>query len=133
MTMAKAQILVVEDDNIVVMELRDRLQSLGYAVSAVASYGGEAIATAGETHPDVVLMDIRLKGDMDGIEAAAEIRARFDIPVVYLTALADEGTLQRAKATEPYGYISKPFGERELHTAIETALRKYQKGRNARG
>ena len=97
--MTNAQILIVEDDYIVVMDLRDRLQSLGYAIVAVASYGEEAIEKAAETRPDLVLMDIRLKGDMDGIEAAAEIRARFDIPVVYLTAYVDEATLQRAKLT----------------------------------
>jgi CheY-like chemotaxis protein/pSer/pThr/pTyr-binding forkhead associated (FHA) protein len=121
---AKAQILVVEDDTIVVMELQDRLQSFGYAVSAVASSGEEAIKKAGDKRPDLVLMDIRLKGEMDGIEAALEIWARFDIPVIYLTALADEGTLQRAKITEPYGYIVKPFEEKTLHSAIEIALHK---------
>ncbi len=127
--MAKAQILVVEDDNIVVMELRDRLQGMGYAVCAVASYGEEAIQKAGEARPDLVLMNIRLKGDMDGIEATKEISARFDIPVVYLTALTDENTLQRAKLTEHYGYISKPFDERELQTAIETALNRHGGGK----
>ena len=124
--MAKAQILIVEDDNIVVMELRNRLQSLGYAVSGVASYGEEAIAKAGEVRPDLVLMDIRLKGAVDGIEAAEEIRARFDIPVVYLTAYADEDTLQRAKVTEPYGYVIKPFQERELYSTVEIALYKHK-------
>jgi CheY-like chemotaxis protein len=119
---AKARVLVVEDDNITVMELRDRLQSLGYVVSGVASYGEEAIEKAGEMHPDLVLMDIRLKGDMDGIEAAEEISARFDIPVVYLTALADENTLQRAELTKHYGYVGKPFDERQLHTTIKKAI-----------
>jgi len=127
--MAKAQIMVVEDDNIVVMELRDRLQSLGYAVSGVASYGEEAVVKAGEMYPDLVLMDIRLKGNMDGIEAAEEIIARFDIPVVYLTALADKNTLQRAELTKHYGYIGKPFDERELRAAIETALHQHEVGR----
>ena len=124
--MDKAQILVVEDDNIVVMELEDTLQNLGYAVSAVASYGEEAIEKAAERRPDLVLMDIRLKGDVNGIDAAEEIRERFDIPVVYLTAYADEDTLQRAKITEPYGYIVKPFEERELRSAIEMALYKHK-------
>jgi putative nucleotidyltransferase with HDIG domain len=124
--MAKAQILVVEDDNIVVMELRDRLQRLGYAIAGVASYGEEAIEKAGGERPDLVLMDIRLKGQVDGIEAAEEIRTRFGIPVVYLTAYTDEDTLQRAKVTEPYGYIIKPFQERDLHTGIEVALYKHQ-------
>ena len=124
--MAKPQILIVEDDSIVVMELQDRLQSLGYAVAAVASSGKEAIEKAAETRPDLVLMDIRLKGDMNGIEAAKEIRVCFDIPVIYLTAHADENTLQRAKATAPYGYILKPFEERELRSNIEIALYKYE-------
>jgi CheY-like chemotaxis protein len=125
--MAKAQILIVENDNIIVMELRDRLQSLGYAVSAVTSYGEEAIAEAEKTHPDLVLMNIRLKGHIDGIEAAEEIRDRFDIPVVYLTALTDQDTLQRAKMTEPYGYIIKPFSERQLQATIKMALGKHEK------
>jgi CheY-like chemotaxis protein len=128
---AKARILIVEDDNIVVLELRDRLRSLGYIVSGVASYGKEAIEKAAETRPDLVLMDIRLKGDMDGIEAAEEIISRFDIPVVYLTALADENTLHRAKVTEPDGYISKPFDEKELWAVIETALHRHEVGRKS--
>ena len=124
--MAKAQIMVVEDEAIVAEDIQTRLTSLRYAVSAVVSSGDEAIAKAGETRPDLVLMNIRLKEDMDGIEAAEEIRARFDIPVVYLTAYADEDTLQRAKITEPCGYIIKPFQERELHIAIEMALYKHK-------
>jgi CheY-like chemotaxis protein/pSer/pThr/pTyr-binding forkhead associated (FHA) protein len=124
--MAKAQILVVEDDVVVVMELRDRLQSLGYAVPAVASSGKEAIEKATWTRPDLVLMDIKLKGEIDGVEAAEEICARFNIPVIYLTAYADERTLQRAKVTEPYGYIIKPFDERKLRIAIEIALHKHK-------
>jgi diguanylate cyclase (GGDEF)-like protein/PAS domain S-box-containing protein len=124
--MAKAEVLIVEDDSIVVMELRDRLQGLGYAVCAAASCGEEAIAKAGEMRLDLVLMDIRLKGAMDGVEAAREIRARFGIPVVYLTAYADEATLQRTKTTEPYGYLMKPFDSRELHAVIETALHKHK-------
>jgi CheY-like chemotaxis protein len=123
---AKAQIMVVEDDNIVVMELRYRLQSLGYAVSGVASYGEEAIVKAGEMRPDLVLMDIRLKGDMDGIEAAEEIIACLGIPVVYLTALADKNTLQRAELTKHYGYVGKPFDERQLRTTIEKAISRHK-------
>jgi PAS domain S-box-containing protein len=123
--MDKARILVVEDNNIVVMELEDSLRSLGYAVFDVASYGKEAIEKAAERRPDLVLMDIRLKGDINGIVAAQEIRERLDIPVIYLTAYADEDTLQRAKITEPYGYIIKPFEERELYSVIEMALYKH--------
>lgn len=124
--MAKAQILIVEDESIVAKDIQNTLKILGYAVSAVASSGEEAVKKAAETHPDLVLMDIVLGGDMDGVEAAAQIRARFDIPVVYLTAYADDETLQRAKITEPYGYILKPFQERELHTAIEMGLFKHK-------
>jgi PAS domain S-box-containing protein len=107
------------------MELEDSLQSLGYAVCDMASYGKEAIEKAAERRPDLVLMDIRLKGDVNGIDAAQEIRDRFDIPVIYLTAYADEDTLQRAKITEPYGYIVKPFEDRELYSVIEMALYKH--------
>ena len=124
--MARAQILLVEDDSIIVMELEDRLYSLGYAVCTATAYGEEAIDKAAELGPDLVLMDIRLKGAMDGIEAATEIRARYDIPVVYLTAYADSNTLQRAQVTEPYSYIVKPFEDRELHIAIEMALYKHR-------
>lgn len=124
--MPPTQILVVEDDVIIAMELKDRLQNLGYGVSAVISRGKDAVEKAEMTCPDLVLMDIRLKGEMDGVEAAERIRARFDIPVIYLTAYADEDTLQRAKTTEPYGYILKPFEEREVHTAIEMALYKHK-------
>lgn len=124
--MARAQILVVEDDSIIVMELEDRLYKLGYTVCTATAYGEEAIDKAAELAPDLVLMDIRLKGAMDGIEAAAEIRERYDIPVVYLTAYADNNTLQRAQITEPYSYLIKPFEERELHIAIEMALYKHR-------
>jgi len=130
--MVKGQILVVEDNSIVVMEIRDRLESLGHAVCATASSGEEAIRKAGETHPDLVVMDIRLKGDMDGVEAAQEIHARFDIPVIYLTAYADNDTLQRAKITEPFGYIIKPFEEIQLHSTIEMALHKHHMERKLR-
>ena len=124
--MARARILVVEDDSIIVMELEDRLYSLGYVVCANTAYGEEAIEKAAELGPDLVLMDIQLKGAMDGIQAATEIRERYDIPVVYLTAYADSNTLQRAQATEPYSYIIKPFEERELQIAIEMALYKHR-------
>ena len=120
--MASAQILVVEDEIIVAENIRSRLIDLGYTVPAVASSGEEAIQRAAETQPGLVLMDIKLKGDMDGVEAAEQIRASLDIPVVYLTAYADEDTLRRAKITEPSGYILKPFELRELHIAIEVAL-----------
>lgn len=116
------RILVVEDEFIVAMDIQNRLERLGYrALDSVAS-GEEAIEKAEEILPDLVLMDIRLEGEMDGIEAAEHIRRNHDIPVIFLTAFADEKTLQRAKITAPYGYILKPFQERELHSAIEIAL-----------
>ncbi len=120
------RILIVEDQNIVAMDIQNRLKSLNYIVTAIASSGAGAIKRAEETSPDLVLMDIMLKGDMDGIGAAQQIRTRFNIPVVYLTAYADSNTLQRAKLTEPFGYILKPFEERELHTTIEMALYRHK-------
>jgi two-component system cell cycle sensor histidine kinase/response regulator CckA len=130
--MAKPRILVVEDDSIIVMELENRLDDLGYGVCATTAYGEEAIQKAAELRPDLVLMDIRLKGTMDGVEAAAQIRAQYDIPVIYLTAYADNQTLQRARLTEPYSYIIKPFEERELYIAIEMALYKHKMDRERR-
>ncbi|MFH1581617.1 MAG: response regulator [Pseudomonadota bacterium] len=124
--MTNAQILVVEDEGIIAKDIQNTLESLGYAVPAIASSGEEAIKKATETLPDLVLMDIVLEGHMDGVEAAERIRDRFDIPVVYLTSYADNKTLQRAKITEPYGYILKPFSERELYTTIEMALYKHK-------
>lgn len=122
--MSRAKVMVVEDEKIVALEIADRLRTIGYDVPDLASSGEEALPKVEEGCPDLVLMDIRLKGAMDGIETAEQIRNRFGIPVVYLTAYADEDTLQRAKITEPYGYLLKPFEERELRTTIEMALYK---------
>lgn len=122
--MAKGRILVVEDERIVAKDISKRLKDLGYGVVAAVSSGEAAIETATEARPDLVLMDIQLKGSVDGIEAAEKIRSELNIPVIYLTAYADENTLQRAKVTEPFGYIIKPFDERDLHAAIEIALRR---------
>ena len=100
--------------------------SFGYAVPATASSGEEAIEKAAALRPDLVLMDIRLRGAIDGIEAAEEIRTRFNIPAVYLTAYADPATLSRARLTGALGYLIKPFGERELHAAVEVALYRHR-------
>lgn len=124
--MPTTQVLVVEDENIVARDILTMLKGLGYGVAAVASSGREAIEKAAAKQPDVVLMDIVLKGAIDGVQAAQEIRNRFHIPVIYLTAYADDDTLQRAKVTEPFGYILKPFEERELHIAIELALYRHR-------
>ena len=119
-------ILIVEDESVVALDMQNRLRVLGYSTVGIASRGEMAIQLAQQRRPDLVLMDIRLKGEMDGIEAARQIRALCDIPVVYLTAFADEETLQRAKITGPFGYLIKPFEERELHATIEMALYQHQ-------
>ena len=121
-----ARILIVEDERITAEDLRDILTDLGYTVTASVSSGAEAIARAEETAPDLALMDIRIKGDMDGTEAARALRERFNIPVIYLTAHADSSTVSRAKSAEPLGYITKPFQEAELHASIEIALHKHR-------
>ena len=108
------------------MDIKHRAESLGYTVTGITPSGEGAIRKAEETEPDIVLMDIVLKGDMDGVEAAQQIRDSLDIPVVYLTAYSDEKTLKRAKVTEPFGYIIKPFEDRELHSAVEVALYKHK-------
>lgn len=130
--MATAQILIVEDEAIIVMGLSLTLRDFGYEVAAQASSGEEAVRLAEETRPDLVLMDVTLRGGMDGIEAAGRIRGRLDVPVVYLTALTDEDTLRRARKTGPSDYLVKPFDERELRDAIETALRKHREGARPR-
>ncbi len=122
--MTKNRILVVEDERIVAEDLRVRLQKMGYAVPSIVSSGDEAIRELEKNGTDLVIMDIVIKGEMDGIETADIIRSRFDVPVVYLTAYADEEMLNRARITEPFGYIVKPFDERELHITIEMALYK---------
>ena len=121
-----ARILIVEDERITAEDLRDILTDLGYTVTASVASGADAIACAQETAPDLALMDIRIKGDMDGTETARMLRERFNIPVIYLTAHADSSTVNRAKEAEPLGYITKPFQEAELHASIEIALHKHR-------
>ena len=125
--MAKVSVLVVEDESIVAKDIQNSLKKLGYNVPEVVSTGEDAIQAAGQHQPDLVLMDIMLKGEISGIDAAEQVRKNFDIPVIYLTAYADESTLSKAKVTEPYGYIIKPFKEIDLHTSIEMALYKHSK------
>ncbi len=105
----KPKILVVEDEIIVAVNLGQKLKKLGYELVGITSSGEEAIQKAEENHPDLVLMDINIEGNLDGIETAEVLRNRFHTPVIYLTAYADESTLDRAKKTEPLGYIVKPF------------------------
>jgi two-component system cell cycle sensor histidine kinase/response regulator CckA len=124
--MNSTRILVVEDEQIVSKDIQLRLKRFGYEIVGAVASGEDAIALAKDTRPDLVMMDVMLKGDMMGTEAAAVIHREYDIPVIYLTAYADQNTLNQAKVTEPYGYVLKPFDERELQTAIEMALYKYR-------
>ena len=125
--MARAKILVVEDDRAVIEHIEKQLKKLGYGVSAVISSGEEAIQKAGEMRPDLALIDFSIwEGDMDGVDIGEQMRDRFNIPVVYLTAHVDDDLLQRAKITPPFGYIIKPFEERRLHLNIEIALYRHE-------
>src|SRR5712692_7053132 len=121
-----AKILIVEDESITAEDLRDILTDMGYMVTAAAASGKDAIARAQLEMPDLALMDIHLKGAMDGTETARILRERFDIPVIYLTAHADRETLDRAKRSRPMGYMVKPFQESELQASLEMALYKFR-------
>lgn len=127
--MAKTNVLVVEDESIVSKDIQHSLKKLGYNVVGAASTGEKAFELAASERPDIILMDIMLKGNINGIETAEKVKKELNIPVIYLTAYADEATLSKAKVTEPYGYIIKPFKEVDLHTSIEMALYKYSKER----
>jgi len=124
--MSQKKILIVEDESIIAEDISDSLISLGYRITGMVYSGEEAIEAAAKFRPDLVLMDVNLQGEIDGITAAAEIRSRFQIPVVYLTAYADENTLRRVNATKPFGYIVKPFEEKNLHTTIQLALHRHE-------
>ena len=125
--MGKINVLVVEDESIVSKDIQYSLKKLGYNVVGVAATGQKAIELCGEKLPDIILMDIMLKGDINGIEAATRIKESYNIPVIFLTAYADENTLSKAKVTEPYAYIIKPFKEIDLQTSIEMAFYKHSK------
>lgn len=125
--MSKINVLVVEDESIVSKDIQHSLKKLGYNVVGASPTGEKAIELAGSENPDIVLMDIMLKGEMNGIETAQIIKERYQIPVIFLTAYADESTLSKAKITEPYGYVLKPFKEIDLHTTIEMAIYKHGK------
>lgn len=125
--MLNTNILIVEDENIVAKDIQNSLTRLGYNVVGISSTGEKALELVEEHKPDLVLMDIMLKGQMSGIDMADIVRSEHSIPVIFLTAYADENTLAKAKITEPYGYIIKPFKEIDLHTSIEMALYKHSK------
>ncbi len=124
--MSNSKILVVEDEIIVAADLKNKLEKMGYTIIDTATTGHDAVKKSGETKPDLVLMDIMLKGEMDGIDAAQQIRDLYDIPIVYLTAYFDDETLERAKVTEPFGYVLKPFDDMGIQSVIEMAIYKHQ-------
>lgn len=124
--MAKINVLVVEDESIVSKDIQQSLTKLGYKIIGAAASGEKAIEIIQTETPDVILMDIMLKGELNGIETARRIKKKHNVPVIYLTAYADEDTLSKAKVTEPHGYILKPFKEIDLHTTIEMAIYKHE-------
>lgn len=123
--MSNAQIMIVEDESLIALDIQSKLENLGYFVSGIAHTGEDAIRKTLQTRPDLVLMDIMLKGSMDGTQAAARIKASLDVPIVFLTAYSDDKTLQKAKISEPFGYLLKPFKDRELQLTLEIALYKH--------
>lgn len=125
--MEKLNIFIVEDESIVAKDIQNSLTKLGYNVVGVVNNGNDAIEKIVDLSPDLVLMDIMIKGDLTGIDVSEKIREKINVPVIFLTAYADEGTLSKAKITEPYGYILKPFKEIDLHSTIEMAVYKHQK------
>jgi CheY-like chemotaxis protein len=116
------QILVVEDEAIIAMDILSMLKRMGCADPEAVASGEESVKKVAERRPHLVLMDIRLKGSMDGIQAAKQIFYKYDVPVVYLTAFGDEGTMKRANGTARFGYLTKPFEESELQSTIKNAL-----------
>ena len=119
-------ILIVEDELIVAEDLRRRLQGMGYEVRGVVTSGDEAIRRVGESHPDLVVMDISLRGDMDGVEAAHRIREQYGTPVVYITGHGDPDTLQRAKSTPGFAFVLKPVEDREMQYILEMVLKRQE-------
>lgn len=130
--MMRARVMVVEDDRIVARDISEQLGRIGHSVIGVVARGEASVELAISNQPDLVLMDIRLEGDIDGIDAARQIRARCQIPVVFLTAYADDETIRRASQAEPFGYLLKPFEDLQLRTVIEMALYKDRAERKLR-
>jgi len=120
------KIQIIEDEAVVAQDIKNRLENMNYSVSRIVSNGHDAIKSVLESGIDLILIDIILQGDMDGIEAVKEIKKHFDIPVIYLTAHSDKNTLERAKITEPSGYLIKPFDDKELQITIDMALYRHE-------
>lgn len=129
--MAEGRVLIVEDEHIVAMGIKRMLITLGYTVAGIASSGEDAIRKAESTLPDLVLMDIMLKGDINGIGAAEEIKSLFDIPIVYLSACSEHKIVEKAWKTNPSGYIVKPFDERDLQKSVDVALQRHKMERQS--
>ncbi|GAB1544844.1 hypothetical protein NUACC21_75200 [Scytonema sp. NUACC21] len=124
--MTAKKILIVEDEFVIAEDTADTLRDLGYVVVGIVPVGEKVVETVRNTLPDLVLMDIMLQGKIDGIEAACQVREQLHIPVIFVTAYADQKTLERSKSSEPFGYLVKPFKSQELHTTIEIALKRYE-------
>ncbi len=131
--MSKIKILVVEDEIIVAKDIQNSLIKLGYDVPATASSFASAMEKIEALRPNLVFLDIKLKGELDGINIAEEIKKNYHIPVIFLTSFVDKITLDRAKITEPYGYLVKPFNESDLQTTVEMALYKFEKDKEMKG
>lgn len=128
MTVSRLNIILVEDDRIIAMEVSDRLEAMGHKVISILDNGEKAVDEILDKKPDLVFMDIRLDGKMDGIDAAQKIHDKQNIPIIYLTAYSDETTLQRAKLTNPAGYMLKPFINVELHIKVAEIIDKMNHG-----
>ena len=124
--MGNTRIMVVEDEQIIALNISSKLEDMGYEVPAMFGTGEEAVRDVGQVRPDLVLMDVNLAGEMDGVEAAAQIRETLRIPIIFLSAFTDNVTVERAKATDPFAYLVKPFKDRELQNAIEIGLYKHR-------
>jgi len=120
------KILIIEDEAIIAEDIKNRLENMNYSVSRIVSNGQDAIKSTSELDIDLILMDVILQGDIDGIEAAKEIKKHFDIPIIYLTAHSDKNTIERAKVTGPFGYLIKPFEDKELQITIDIALYRHK-------
>jgi PAS domain S-box-containing protein len=130
--MSKTRILVIEDESIVAKDIQNTLIKLGYDVPVTASNAESAFMRLDEVNPDLVFLDVKLKGEIDGIQIAERIRDHYEIPVIFLTSFVDKETLDRAKVTEPYGYLVKPFNEPDLRSTVEMALYKFAKDQETR-
>ena len=124
---AAKRVMVVEDESVISLDIKTSLMRLGYSIAGVAASGDIALRKIRESRPDVILMDIHLKGEMTGIDVSEQVRSELQIPIVFLTANADSSTFKEANQTDPYGYLLKPFEEKELGIAIEIALHKHEK------